>query len=592
MTVLPNAPIDDATGLPIPTIAVATGHGLSVIKDDGNVIDMRPTGSSVLPVKEVYFTKSNKLAFQINNNWINYYPISSSDATATYWNGLPNFIGRFTDTTRDWATNGIPINVGGTSYITDFVEDRAIGHTNGVDIIDINEGGLLGSGMHCGIAKDFNTGWQHGDIKGAWLSSNDTTNISGAELVANPGPSFSNTTNWYLDASNKDTGTIATLAVSSGRLVFTHSNTADYWDGFGISFGSLVVGQEYIIAAEVHAGTNMNVLRISDTASQHDADIAGAGATASAGLHSITFTATATTMYLHWNGYVTTSTITLNSVSVRLADQDRSVNNNGLQVFGTVTKTAVATGAELVSYGGFSATNFLEQPYNSDLNWQNNDFSVYGWFKLNNNGTQQTLMMLMQPDGEVDYLLIEQQSNGDMRFQVDPQSGASVAYATTLPTGGWHHYCGVNIDNDKTYLYINGEPTGLHNGQLHGTSDFDNTSAKLTIGRKSTASYNNASSTPFTGQMALWRISNTTPSAEQIKKMYNDEKKLFTTNAKCTLHGSSNAVTAIAHDDATNTLHVGTSAGRSEFVGLNRINNTTTAVAAAISASNGLVVDE
>ena len=40
MTVLPNAPIDDATGLPIPTIAVATDGGVSVIKDDGNVFDL------------------------------------------------------------------------------------------------------------------------------------------------------------------------------------------------------------------------------------------------------------------------------------------------------------------------------------------------------------------------------------------------------------------------------------------------------------------------------------------------------------------------------------------------------------------------
>ena len=39
MTVLPNAPIDDATGLPIPTIAVATDGGVSVIKDDGFVVD-------------------------------------------------------------------------------------------------------------------------------------------------------------------------------------------------------------------------------------------------------------------------------------------------------------------------------------------------------------------------------------------------------------------------------------------------------------------------------------------------------------------------------------------------------------------------
>ena len=74
--------------------------------------------------------------------------------------------------------------------------------------------------------------------------------------------------------------------------------------------------------------------------------------------------------------------------------------------------------------------------------------------------------------------------------------------------------------------------------------------------------------------------------------MYDDEKHLFQENAKCTLYGSSNAVTAVAYDDSNDILHAGTSAGRSEFNGLNRINNTTTAVTASISASNGLVAEQ
>ena len=98
---------------------------------------------------------------------------------------------------------------------------------------------------------------------------------------------------------------------------------------------------------------------------------------------------------------------------------------------------------------------------------------------------------------------------------------------------------------------------------------------------------------PFTdGNLANIRISKTAPSPEQIKKMYNDEKHLFQTNAKATLYGTSNAVTALAYDDSTELLHVGTSAGRSEFQGLNRVNNTTDAVGTAISASNGFIVEE
>ena len=50
MTVLPNAPIDDTTGLPVPTIAVATNGGLSVIKDDGTVVDwIETSGPDMMP---------------------------------------------------------------------------------------------------------------------------------------------------------------------------------------------------------------------------------------------------------------------------------------------------------------------------------------------------------------------------------------------------------------------------------------------------------------------------------------------------------------------------------------------------------------
>ena len=77
-----------------------------------------------------------------------------------------------------------------------------------------------------------------------------------------------------------------------------------------------------------------------------------------------------------------------------------------------------------------------------------------------------------------------------------------------------------------------------------------------------------------------------------VKRIYEQEKFMFYENAKCTLHGSSDQVTAIGHDDTANILHVGTSSGRSDFRGLTRINNTTTAVTTKISASNELVAEQ
>ena len=100
-------------------------------------------------------------------------------------------------------------------------------------------------------------------------------------------------------------------------------------------------------------------------------------------------------------------------------------------------------------------------------------------------------------------------------------------------------------------------------------------------------------STSSVDKLALIRISGTALKAEQIKKMYNDEKYLFLENAKATIVGSSNAVTALAYDDGTEMLHVGSSWGRSVFQGLRRVEDHLTYVPqVSISASNGFIVEE
>ena len=87
-------------------------------------------------------------------------------------------------------------------------------------------------------------------------------------------------------------------------------------------------------------------------------------------------------------------------------------------------------------------------------------------------------------------------------------------------------------------------------------------------------------------------MSESAPSAEQVKKIYHDERHLFQENAKATLYGTSDDINALAVDDSNNVVYAGTSSGRSEFQGLKRINNTTTAVTTAISASNELVAEQ
>jgi len=159
---------------------------------------------------------------------------------------------------------------------------------------------------------------------------------------------------------------------------------------------------------------------------------------------------------------------------------------------------------------------------------------------------------------------------------------ANYTASTTVSMNVWTHLVGVRRSG-VLYVYINGvqDPT-----TASATSNLNDGDAKVRLGR----GVQYGSSADF--NMALARFSATAPSAEQIAKIYEDEKVLFQENAQATLYGSSDAVTALAYDDATELLHVGTSAGRSVFQGLRRVDNTTDAVGAAISASNGLVAED
>ena len=132
-------------------------------------------------------------------------------------------------------------------------------------------------------------------------------------------------------------------------------------------------------------------------------------------------------------------------------------------------------------------------------------------------------------------------------------------------------------------IYVNGALDATVSGVFNVSSD----GAILRFGRAI-----NVSALPLYGDLALWRISATAPTPDQIAKIYEDERRLFQPGAACTLFGTSDAVTALAHDPKTNLLHAGTSQGRSVFDGLLRVANTETPVTIAISAVSGMIAEQ
>jgi len=266
-------------------------------------------------------------------------------------------------------------------------------------------------------------------------------------------------------------------------------------------------------------------------------------------------------------------------------DADRSVNGNDLTVNGTITRTAVASGADLVAYSGFSASNYLEQPYNSDLDFGTGDFAIIGWIKQAANSAIETIL---ERDSAVSAqrFTIAVDASGFLTFTCDDDTTARTATSTVaIDTNVWTHFVALYDGAGALKIYLNGALNDTETGSALLT--LNNASAVLRIGLAVD------DGEPLTNaSLALMRISATVPTADQILKIYNDEKVLFQTNAKATLYGASDAVTALSHDPDTDLLHVGTSAGRSVFQGLRRISNTTTAVSTAISANNGVIAEQ
>ena len=301
---------------------------------------------------------------------------------------------------------------------------------------------------------------------------------------------------------------------------------------------------------------------------------------------------------------------TLDNISIRHASIDRSAeggfndstgaNNqrHGIGVYGQIAANPVATNAELVAYGPFSGRNFFRQPPNSSMNIGTGDAYEIIWFKTTN---ASSTMMLISYEGGANGT-----SDYGKPFNIRYEGGVvrgwashngfntydDVSHGVSTADGKWH--CAAWVRRGQVFeLYVDGEFIGSDTGAV-GSNALSDANSELVIGARKRGKAPTATDheESFDGYLALARIGKTAPTAKQIKKMYYDEKKLFEENAKCTLYGTSSAVTALAYDDTNDIIHAGTSAGRSEFVGLNRINNTTTAVTTAISASDGLVAEQ
>ena len=617
MTVLPGAPIDEVTGLPVPTIAAACDTGVAIRtfspgrEYDCWLVSNSKTLTGGIENHRIDFLSDGKIVVEQGWQYVTVHRdyrqesqgYSSSMSNSDHYfdeNGV-QFGGWAELETPRVGTSDVepwwtPVAIGDGNFVTGHAGDALNHYDDNASLImyETRKHGQNSAknGMLNAVSLDYTSGWQVGDIDRAWLCTTDsTTTRTGSDKLGGTGV-FSNQTmvNAWSNASN------GTKSLDSGQLRVT-SGAGGYASVYKAI--TVVVGRRYTLEAYVHASTALNgaCMVISTSNAVNSGGAYGSSETVPTGnwksVH-LTFTATATTMYVHCQSqaYNANEYSVFDVVTCRESEADVSHSKKAISVYGTVPVEPVATGAELCCYGPFSTSNYLKQQFDEDFEYGTGNFCVMFWFKSTGSGSEHFIRKGIPTgsQGIFEAYMTSVGGAGNIRFAIKDDDGTSSTVCNAARQGwndgDWHHFIGFR-KNKHLYLYLDGKFNNFAESNASYTVSWASMSSYLEVG-----CVNGSANAATTTRLALMRIGQGVPNENQIQKIYYDEKKLFAPNAKCTIYGSSSAVKAMAYDKVTDTLHVGTSQGRSDFNGLVRINNTTTAVTTAISASGGVIAEQ
>ena len=587
MGVQPNSKIDPDTGLPVPTIGVISRGGntgssaVCVIRDDGKIFDIKATTSGYTEPREVkisgnymYVLTDPRLIYRFALPW-------NSDTSGSTFVGATGveFLSNLQWYAEDVASN-CHLAVSNAQE-----QNIAVGTPQQVIIVNPAESnsnplGVLDHGrLTALIAKDYNTGWLTGDIRCSALNSTNSTSLTATNVTSN----WATTGSWQWQSQR-----VSLTSDGAGGINVTHQDASGSYVYAYLQF-SVDANSDYVIQVEfsAYSGSDLFVSPAPYNGNNQKINIHGVPGTSKGGQFT---TGSDTTVYLHLNQN-STSTTNIKNITVQKVDnteRDRTYKRQSFLTVGTINRAIVNPGCELMYYQPANSSSYLEAPMSTtslglDMNFGSAFYMNY-WANENGKmaiedfctGGYNNMVLLMTNDASGVYLR---------------SKAGGIGYANiSLTNAGWNMFTAVSTGS-QVKAYKNGHLIATYNASI------SNQNARVILFANS---YNNNGGAKWSrsysvstgAKMALARVGQTELTEEQMLKMYHDEKLLFTPNAKCSLYGSSSAVTAVAYDHENNNLHVGTSSGRSEFVGLTRINNTTTAVTTAISVSDGLVAEK
>ena len=208
---------------------------------------------------------------------------------------------------------------------------------------------------------------------------------------------------------------------------------------------------------------------------------------------------------------------------------------------GELNKTAVATGAELMGYSGWSPSNYATLPYTSDLDNGTDAFKYQVHLK---EAANSAVEVIFERDSATTTQRITAQVNADgtVSFICDDDTTVRTATSTgTVDDSTWHKL-EFEYSAGTLNIYIDNVLDGTATGAALLT--LSNATAVLNVG------LDVQGANPLTnGTLALFKTTKTIGTTANRTSDYQAELPLFQASAACTLSGSSDSVLALDYDE-------------------------------------------
>ena len=375
MTVLPDAPVDPVSGLQMPTIAVGTAGGVSVIKHDGSVVNSSSTSSFTA----LTLSKDILTAGRADVNF--YYALNPGSLGSSFV--LVTDASLFL---APWLTTTALVQTKKSEFLR--LPNLSYGIGGWVQKVRTKDSSFS-NGAIAVVTENSNSGYMLGDIRRCYMADSGVETVTPTDLHTGDSSNFSGGIGSWVNVG------ITSLTWDSTNKYLVLTNTSGAYAGnaqLPLASLGLTIGKTYVaivtFAAMTGAAGNWGTIYLAQSGADTSLYSSYGGIPPYGNVAKTYYCP-----FIYRGGsapalriYVgnTTATVSVSSVLIRPAVIDRSRKNGVALITGSLTKALSSPSAsnQLVAYSGFSASNYLQEPYSADLDFGTGEWNVSAWVNI------------------------------------------------------------------------------------------------------------------------------------------------------------------------------------------------------------------